>query len=187
MDIPERPLVFGKFSSCISGPTDDVVLACDSADWEVELVVVIGATAHKISRDQVWSHVLGLTVGQDVSDRKLQFAAKPPHFDLGKSRDTYGPLGPILVSPDRFDDPDDIRLTCSVNGEMKQDGRTSDLIFDVADLVVYLADIMTLRAGDVIFTGTPAGVGVASGTYLQPGDVIVSEIDGIGQLRNVCR
>ena len=112
-------------------------------------------------------------VGQDISDRALQFAAKPPHFDLGKSRDTYGPTGPVLVSTDSFANPDDLALTCHVNGEQRQGDRTSNLIFGVPALIAYLSSILTLEPGDLIFTGTPDGVGAASRNFLKPGDVIV--------------
>lgn len=184
---PEYPLVFTKFPSCIGGPDDDVVLACDTADWEVELVVAIGPGGRDIEPQEVWSHVAGLTVGQDISDRVLQYSSAPPHFDLGKSRDTYGPLGPVLVSPDSFSSPGDLAIRCEVNGEERQSDRTSSMIFDVPFLVAYLSRILTLAPGDLIFCGTPDGVGVASGTFLAPGDVIASSIEGIGTLRNRCR
>jgi 2,4-didehydro-3-deoxy-L-rhamnonate hydrolase len=128
-----------------------------------------------------------VTIGQDVSDRALQFAASPPHFDLGKSRDTYGPLGPVVVSTDTFADHDDIGLWCDINGVRRQDSRTSQLIFDVSYLVSYLSGILTLQPGDLIFTGTPDGVGMATGTYLTAGDVVTSGIDGIGVMTNRCR
>lgn len=186
MDLPETPLVFTKFPSCIVGPVTDLELRSETADWEVELVVAIGRTARDVSADSAWDHVLGLTVGQDISDRRLQFAAKPPHFDLGKSRDGYGPTGPVLVSPDLVPDPSDLALSCAVNGVVKQDSRTSDLIFDVGELIAYLSAIMTLRAGDLIFTGTPSGVGSSTRTYLRPGDEVVSEIEGIGRIVQRC-
>jgi 2,4-diketo-3-deoxy-L-fuconate hydrolase len=186
MDLPETPLVFTKFPSCIVGPRSEVELRTETGDWEVELVVVIGEGGRDIPREEAWDHVLGLTVGQDISDRRLQFAAKPPHFDLGKSRDTYGPTGPVLVSRDSFADPTDLAISCSVNGEQKQGDRTSSLIFDVADLIAYISGVLTLGTGDMIFTGTPSGVGSASRTYLRPGDEIVSTIEGIGTMRNRC-
>jgi len=186
LELPETPLVFTKFPSCIVGPDDDVELRSEHADYEIELVVVIGTGGRDIAAADAWTHVLGLTAGQDISDRALQFAAKPPHFDLAKSRDTYGPLGPTLVSPDMFADPTDLVIKCSINGELRQDSRTSDLVFPIADLIAYLSSIMTLAPGDIIFTGTPAGVGGAKGLFLQPGDVITSEIEGIGSLTNHC-
>lgn len=187
MDLPEKPLVFTKFPSCLVGPTAEVELRSDGVDYEGELVVVIGPGGKDIAAEDAWSHVVGLTIGQDVSDRPVQFAAKPPHFDLGKSFDTFGPTGPVLVSIDEFDDPNDLHLTTSVNGEVRQDDRTSSLIFDVPTLINYLSRITTLVPGDVIFTGTPAGVGVAQGKMLADGDVIDTTIEGIGAMRNLCR
>ena len=186
MDLPTQPLVFTKFPSCIVGPDAVVELRSAAADWEVELVVVIGTGGRDIAAADAWSHVVGVTIGQDISDRALQFAAKPPHFDLGKSRDGYGPIGPVLVSVDSVTNPDDLALTCDVNGVRRQDDRTSNLIFTVPVLIEYLSGIMTLAPGDIIFTGTPAGVGVSTGTFLQPGDVIVSTIKGIGTLTTTC-
>lgn len=187
MDVPETPLVFAKFSSCIVGPTAEVELRSQTADYEAELVVVIGSGGRDIAPEDAWDHLAGVTVGQDISDRALQFAAKPPHFDLGKSRDTYGPIGPLLVSPDLLADRDDIAITCDVNGERRQDGTTADLIFDVPTLVAYVSTVVTLAPGDLIFTGTPAGVGAASGSFLAPGDVITTTIEGVGTLTNTCR
>lgn len=120
MELPEYPLTFTKFPSCIVGPNADIELRSEHGDYEVELVVVIGRKARDVPTESAWDYVLGLTVGQDISDRKLQFAAKPPHFDLGKSRDTYGPMGPVLVSTDSFPDPDNVTLTCTVNGEQRR-------------------------------------------------------------------
>ena len=186
VELPKSPLVFTKFPSCIVGPNSDVELRSEFGDYEVELVVVIGTGGRDIAEENAWDHVLGLTGGQDISDRALQFAAKPPHFDLGKSRDTYGPLGPTLVSLDMFDDPKDLAITCAVNGEPRQNSRTSNLIFSVAELIAYLSSICTLAPGDIIFTGTPDGVGVAQRIFLRPGDVITSEVEGIGTLTNRC-
>ncbi len=186
MDLPENPLVFTKFPSCIVAPTADVELRSSTADWEAELVVVIGKPGRDIAAADAWDHVLGLTAGQDVSDRKLQFAAKPPHFDLGKSRDTYGPIGPVLVSVDSFADPADLAISCEINGEPKQADRTSNLIFSIPELIAYVSSVLTLGVGDLIFTGTPSGVGAATRTFLQPGDVITTTIEGIGTMTNPC-
>ena len=187
MDLPTVPVVFTKYPSCITGPFDAVQLRGDSNDYEAELVVVIGRTTRDVPSNQAWSHIAGLTIGQDISDRDLQLAARPAHFGLGKSRDTYGPTGPLLVSPDSFTDPNDLSITCDVNGDRRQDARTSSLIFDVPFLVSYLSEIMTLEAGDLIFTGTPAGVGMPDRRFLNRGDVIKTEIEGIGVMENICR
>ncbi len=186
MELPAAPLTFTKFPSCLVGPNDDVVLNSAFGDYEVELVVVIGRTCRNVAEADAWSYVAGLTGGQDISDRALQFAAKPPHFDLGKSRDTYGPIGPVIVSTDSFADPDNIAMTCSINGEQRQNDSTANLIFSVPKLIAYLSAILTLHPGDVIFTGTPDGVGAAKRLFLQSGDVIDSALEGIGSLRNVC-
>ena len=186
MTIPDVPLTFAKFGSCICGPNDDVVLRSDYVDYEGELVVVIGKPARNVSAEYAWEHVAGLCVGQDISDRPVQFASSPPQFNLGKSFDTYGPMGPVLVSPDELDDPNDLELICEVNGEVRQKDVTSDLIFDVPTLVAYLSNILTLQSGDVIFTGTPGGVGVFQKKLLKDGDVIRTSISGLGSIENRC-
>ncbi|MCP4436775.1 MAG: fumarylacetoacetate hydrolase family protein [Actinomycetia bacterium] len=180
------PVVFTKFPSCISPPHAEVQLVGDSVDYEAELVVVIGKGGRDLPAEAAWDCVAGLTAGQDISDRALQFAANPPHFDLGKSRDGYGPIGPVLVSPDSFADYDDIALECRVNGEVRQSATTAQLIHDVPALIAYISAILTLSPGDLIFTGTPEGVGVASGNLLRPGDVIETTLAGIGTMTNRC-
>lgn len=186
MQLPPAPLTFTKFPNCLAGPTADVVLSGPAVDWEVEIVAVIGTGGRHISKADAWSHVAGLTLGQDISDRQVQLTGTPPQFSLGKSFDTFGPIGPAVVSIDAFDDPDDIALWCDVAGERKQSARTTDLIFDIPTLVEYLSSICTLEPGDLIFTGTPDGVGGATGRFLQPGEVIDSGADVIGTLRNTC-
>ena len=186
MEIPDVPLVFTKFPSCITGPFDEVRLRSDRCDYEGELVVVVGPGGADIDPADAWDHVVGLTVGQDVSDRHAQFMTQPPQFNLGKSFDTFGPIGPVVASPDCFDDPDDLTLTTHVNGEVRQDDRTSNMVFPVADLVAFLSRITTLATGDIIFTGTPDGIGAAQGLFLAEGDVITTTIDGIGTMANAC-
>ena len=183
--LPEVPAVFTKFPACLAGPFDDVAIVGASVDWEVELVVVIGRAADRVGPADAWSHVAGLTVGQDISDRHLQFAAGA-QFSLGKSRRGFGPIGPWIVTPDELDNPDDLALGCSVNGEKMQDARTSDLVFGVPDLIVELSAVLPLLPGDVIFTGTPAGVGIVRQPprFLQPGDTLETWIEGIGIIRN---
>lgn len=186
MELPPAPLTFTKFPSCLVGPTDDIRLSGASVDWEVEIVVVIGTGGRNIAAADAWSHVAGLTLGQDVSDRQVQLTGKPPQFSLGKSFDTYGPIGPAVVSVDAFPNPDDIALWCDVAGERMQESRTSNLIFSVPVLVEYLSSICTLASGDLIFTGTPDGVGMARGRFLQAGEVVDSGADVIGTMRNLC-
>jgi 2-keto-4-pentenoate hydratase/2-oxohepta-3-ene-1,7-dioic acid hydratase in catechol pathway len=185
MSVPDDPLVFAKFTSSIAGQQDPLRVTVPTMDWEVELVVVMGAQASNISRQEAWSFVAGLTIGQDISDRRLQMAGATPQFSLGKSRPGYGPIGPWLVTPDALDDPDDLAISCTVNGEKVQDSRTSNLIHDVASIVAYLSSVVTLSPGDVIFTGTPSGVGFTRSPprYLTEGDILVSAIGGIGELR----
>ncbi len=186
MAIPEVPLVFTKFASAIAGPFADVELRSDVCDYEGELVVVIGAGGRDIPPGEAWNRVAGLCVGQDISDRAVQMAASPPQFSLGKSFDTFGPIGPLIVSPDSFDDPCALRITTDINGDVRQDDTTADLIFDIPTLVSYLSHIATLRPGDLIFTGTPGGVGAPTGAFLRDGDVITTTIEGIGTMSNRC-
>jgi 2,4-diketo-3-deoxy-L-fuconate hydrolase len=188
MEVPASPVVFTKFPSCIVAPRADVVLSSPFVDWEVELVAVIGRGGRRIPESTALDHVAGYCVGQDISDRKLQFADRPPQFSMGKSFDTYGPIGPAVVSLDALANPDDLAITCDVAGERMQDARTSDLIFSVAELIAFLSSVCTLEPGDLIFTGTPSGVGSTRDPrrYLQAGEEITSEIEGIGKLVNRC-
>lgn len=183
---PDSPAVFTKFVSSFTGPVGDVVLPGPTVDWEVELVAVIGAEARDVAAADGWAHVAGLTVGQDLSERTVQLAGPAPQFSLGKSFPGFSPTGPWLVTPDELTDPDDLALGCSVNGESVQKGRTSDLVFSVPELIARLSAVLTLHPGDVIFTGTPAGVGHARTPqrFLTAGDELVSTIDGIGELRH---
>lgn len=184
--LPPAPLTFTKFPSCISAPEGELPLSGEMVDWEVEIVVVIGAPARHVPVEAAWEVVAGLTLGQDVSDRAVQMSGAPPQFSLGKSFAGFGPIGPALVSTDAFPDPDDIGLWCEVSGERMQDARTSQLIFPIPVLVAYLSSICTLHPGDVVFTGTPAGVGMARNRFLRPGDVVVSGAEVIGGLRQTC-
>ncbi|HEX4218838.1 MAG TPA: fumarylacetoacetate hydrolase family protein [Acidimicrobiales bacterium] len=185
---PEEPSAFTKFPSCIAGPGADIPIVSGTVDWEVELVAVMGRRAHHVPAGQGWGYVAGLTVGQDISDRTVQLRPPVPQFSLGKSFPAFGPIGPELVTVDEFDDPDDLRIECTVNGRQVQLARTSELIFSVPELVGRLSAIITLFPGDVIFTGTPAGVGHARTPpeYLRPGDRLDSTIEGIGTLHNNC-
>jgi len=187
MAVPAVPATFTKFPASLSGPFDDVELAGDTVDWEVELVAVIGTRADRVAEADAWSHIAGLAVGQDISDRTLQFAAGS-QFSLGKSRRGYGPIGPWVVTIDEIPNPDDLALGCSVDGETVQDARTSDLIFSVPQLIAELSAVLSLLPGDVIFTGTPAGVGVTRtpARFLAPGQTLESWIECVGTIRNRC-
>ena len=186
MTIPEVPMVFTKHTSCLVGATADVEMRSNYVDYEAELVVVIGLSGKDISKDQAWNHVAGLCVGQDISDRPAQFASTPPMFNLGKSFDTFGPMGPALVSPDSLLNKESLVIECKVNDEIRQIDNTDDLIFDVPTIISYLSEIVTLNTGDVIFTGTPGGVGVSQGKFLNDGDIITTSIKGLGTLTNKC-
>ncbi|GCD95851.1 fumarylacetoacetate hydrolase family protein [Embleya hyalina] len=188
--IPEHPFVFAKFVSALAGPFGPVTIVDDTADWEAEVVVVIGRTAHRVPESEAWGHVAGITAGQDISDRAVQnrlgVNSRPT---LGKSRPGYGPVGPLIATPDEFDDRDDIGITCTVNGEIVQSGSTGDLIFDIPKVVAYLSDIVVLRPGDLIFTGTPSGVGIGRTPprFLTDGDVLETTVEGVGTMRHeVC-
>jgi 2-keto-4-pentenoate hydratase/2-oxohepta-3-ene-1,7-dioic acid hydratase in catechol pathway len=184
--VPEQPSIFTKFPSCITGPCTEVVLPPGGhTDWEVELVAVVGAAARNVAAADAWGHVAGLTVGQDLSERIIQLSGPAPQFSLGKSFPGFAPTGPWLVTADEFADPDDIELGCSLNGEKVQQSRTSYLIISVPQLIARLSAVLTLLPGDIIFTGTPAGVGMGRDPqrWLAPGDELVSYVEGIGELR----
>jgi 2-keto-4-pentenoate hydratase/2-oxohepta-3-ene-1,7-dioic acid hydratase in catechol pathway len=182
--IPEAPSVFTKFPTSVGGPAQDVVLPTENVDWEVELVVAIGREARRVSAEEAWAHVAGVTVGQDLSERKIQNRPPAPQFSLGKSFPGFAPIGPFLVTPDELDEPDDLEISCALNGENVQRGRTADLVFSVPELISRLSAVLPLLPGDLIFTGTPAGVGLLREPprFLRPGDELVSEIGGVGSL-----
>ncbi len=182
--LPAKPATFTKFPTSLTGPFATVVLPEGTVDWEIELVFVIGARAERVAAADAWDHIAGVTIGQDLSERGLQFAAGA-QFSLGKSYPGFAPTGPWLVTPDELPDPDDLGLGCSVDGETVQDARTSDLIYDVPHLVEELSLVLPLLPGDVCFTGTPSGVGVSRQPprFLQPGQVLESWIEGIGTMR----
>ena len=186
LEIPPFPMIFTKHSTCISGPKSDICMKSDMVDYEAELVFVIGKGGKDISKEDAWQHVAGLCVGQDISDRPVQFHATPPQFNLGKSFDTFGPIGPYLVSTDLFDNKESLKLQCWVNDELRQETLTNDLIFDIPYLISYISEFITLNTGDVIFTGTPEGVGATQGKFLKDGDILKTSIEGIGTLENKC-
>ncbi|WP_028933738.1 fumarylacetoacetate hydrolase family protein [Pseudonocardia spinosispora] len=181
----QLPPVFTKYVSSFAGPDSEVVIPeGTTVDWEVELVAVIGRTARRVTAHDAWSHVAGLTVGQDISERTAQLRGPAPQFGLAKSLPGFSPQGPWLVTPDELDNPDDLELGCSIDGEQVQKSRTSDLIFSVPRIVAALSETVTLYPGDVIFTGTPAGVGMGRTPqrFLRPGEKLDSWISGIGEL-----
>ncbi|PKH38979.1 2-keto-4-pentenoate hydratase/2-oxohepta-3-ene-1,7-dioic acid hydratase (catechol pathway) [Nocardioides alpinus] len=180
------PPTFTKFVTSLTGPDTEIVLPPGGkTDWEVELVVVIGRSASGVDEADAWGHVAGLTIGQDISERVTQLAGPAPQFSIGKSFPGFAPVGPWLVTVDAVPDRDDLALGCAVNGETVQDGRTSDLIQSVPALIASLSTTITLLPGDLIFTGTPAGVGAGRTPprFLQDGDQLHSWIEGLGEQR----
>jgi 2-keto-4-pentenoate hydratase/2-oxohepta-3-ene-1,7-dioic acid hydratase in catechol pathway len=184
LPVPKEPTLFLKPTSALCGPTDDLVIPRDgkSVDWEVELGVVIGKPGVYIAERDALDHVLGYCVGIDFSERDFQFNRGGQGFK-GKSPDTFGPLGPLLVTRDEIADPQNLTMRLSVNGQLKQNGSTHEMIFSVAELVSYISRFMSLQPGDVILTGTPAGVGRGHKppVYLQAGDVVTASIEGLGE------
>lgn len=181
---PPAPLVFTKYQSSITGPVTTVDLPTDTVDWEAELVVVIGRECRLVSTDNAWAHVAGVTVGQDISERTSQHAGPAPQFGLAKSFPGFSPIGPFLVTPEEFDEIDNLAIDCLIDGRTVQQGRTASMIFPVPELVAHLSSIVTLYPGDLIFTGTPSGVGAGQKppVFLRAGQVLTSRIEGIGAL-----
>lgn len=179
---PQAPLVFTKFPSCITGPQSTVRLPEGKVDWEVEVVAVIGRGGHRIPRSRAWDAVAGLTCGQDLSERVMQMRGTPPQFSLAKSHPGFGPTGPVVATLDEFTAPSAVTFEAMLTGadgvsEVVQRGTTADLIFPIDDLVARLSEVCTLLPGDLVFTGTPAGVG-----RLAPGDRVRGGVDGVGVL-----
>ena len=183
-DLPTEPLVFNKATSCIAGPFDAVPLpkGSDRIDWEIELGVVIGAPTFNVSRREALSHVAGYCIVNDVSARDWQ-KDRGGQWVKGKSAPGFGPIGPWLVTADEVPDPQALALNLSLNGEMRQAARTSDMVFDVAHLISYMSGFLTLRPGDIIATGTPEGVGLGAKPprFLAKGDILRLEISGLGR------
>lgn len=179
------PPVFTKFRSALSGPVTTVELpAGGTVDWEVELVVVIGRAARNVDVADAWDHVAGLTVGNDFSERTSQLRPPAPQFSLGKSFPGFAPTGPWLVTPDELPDRDDLALGCEIDGEEVQRGRTSDLLVPIPRLISELSTTLALQPGDLLFTGTPEGVGIGREPrrFLQPGERVRTWVEGIGEL-----
>ncbi|MFN3651192.1 MAG: fumarylacetoacetate hydrolase family protein [Armatimonadota bacterium] len=188
MEVPTEPVLFCKYATTIIGPGDTIELPHDSeeVDYEAELVFVIGKRGRHIPQDQALGYVAGYTCGHDVSARDYQLKRGGNQWMVGKTWDTFAPLGPVLVTPDEGIDPESLPIRCVLNGETMQDSNTNQFVFGIAETVAYLSRIMTLEPGDVIFTGTPPGVGFARKppVFLKDGDVAEIQIDGIGNLRN---
>lgn len=180
------PLAFTKFPASITGPTGDVLLHSEYVDWEVELVAVIGETADRVRVQDAAAHVAGYLVGQDLSDRAVQRAGQ---LSLGKSFRTYAPLGPFFLTADEVADPHDLMMRCWIDDDLVQEASTADMLYTVPELIALISAMFPLRPGDLLFTGTAAGVGVfrQPKRFLQPGEVLRSEIETLGEMRNICR
>lgn len=188
VDVPELPLIFNKATTTVNAPDGDIPYfshVSTDIDWEAELVIIIGKQGRGIAKNDARGHVFGYTVLNDVTARDVQ--RKHKQFFVGKSFDGSAPLGPWIVTADEVADPQNLRVTCHVNGVLKQDGNTQKMIFGVDEVIHQLSKAMTLLPGDIIATGTPDGVGVARTPpeFLKPGDVVETEVEGIGKLRNV--
>lgn len=186
-EVPSQPVIFAKAGSCLVGQGAEVKASLDptaTVDYEGELAVVIGKTAHRVSREDAHDYIYGYTICNDVTSRELQ--KRHNQWLIGKSLDTFGPLGPWIVTADELGDVRELELTTTINGEVRQKAKVSDLIFDIPTLIETLTATMTLRPGDIIATGTPAGVGIGfqPPRYLQPGDLMEVSISGIGTLTN---
>ena len=192
LDHPENIVVFTKFASSLAGPVSTAAVSSDAVDYEAELVVVVGREAHRVDVDEAGDVIAGYSVGQDISDRGVQMRPPAPQFSLGKSFPGYGPVGPAVVTRDELADPSALRIACSFTGPtaqaqgvdewIAQDGSTGDMIFSPERIISDLSQVVTLYPGDLIFTGTPAGVGMARGVSVQPGDAVTTTIEGIGSI-----
>ncbi len=186
--IPSQPLVFAKFQSSLNSPTGEIRIASDTVDYESEVIIVIGRGGRNIDRSAAWDHIAGLCVGQDVSDRGLQYAGNPPQFSMGKSREGFSPIGPWVTDMADNTRRDTLRVQCSINGELRQNTEITDMIFPIDQIVAHLSSICALYPGDVVYTGSPFGVGhgMKPPKYLKPGDVIETTLEGVGTMINRC-
>jgi 2-keto-4-pentenoate hydratase/2-oxohepta-3-ene-1,7-dioic acid hydratase in catechol pathway len=181
---PEVPLIFTKFPTCLTGARASVALATEFVDWEVELVAVVASHTSGVSEAEAWGHVAGVTVGQDLSARDVQRKGPAPQFSLGKSFPGFGPIGPWVVTTDEPGITGELELECLLDGEHVQRESTSAMIFSLPELIAYISAICPLLPGDLLFTGTPSGVGSRRDppVYLRAGNVLVSRIAGVGEL-----
>jgi len=180
------PPTFTKFRTSLAGPVTTVTIPPGgNVDWEVELVAVIGRRAERVAAADAWSYIAGLSAGQDISERITQLSGPAPQFSLGKSFPGFAPVGPWVVTVDEFADPDDLELQCAIDGETVQHGRTRDFVFNVPALIEGLSRVTPLLPGDIIFCGTPSGVGQGRTPkrFLKAGEVLVSQVEGVGELR----
>lgn len=188
LNIPESPILFSKFNNALAAHHETVSIPeeAEQMDYEAELVVVIGKTAKNVSKEEALSHVFGYAVGNDLSARDLQF--KSGQWLLGKSPDGFAPIGPYITTSDDIPNPQNLNVQCRINGETRQNGNTKDMIFDCATIISYISQTMTLKPGDVIYTGTPDGVVMGypddQKNWLKSGDEMIVSIEGLGELKN---
>lgn len=190
--VPEEPVIFNKFPSCVASPGDDILLysgQTNELDFEVEMVIVIGKTCHQVAAKDAMQYVAGYTVAHDVSARDWQLKRNGGQWFMGKTFDTYAPIGPAIVTPDELGDAHKLGIRCILNGKTVQDSNTNQLVFKTEAVVEWLAKYVTLKPGDLILTGTPPGVGCfrKPQLWLKDGDVVTCEIDGIGAITNKVR
>jgi len=184
--LPTQPLVFTKFASSLCGPNADVPIPSDTTDFEAELVAVVGKRARYVDVENALDVVAGYCVGQDYSERVVQMMGSPAQFSMGKSYRNFTPTGPWLTTSDEIASPNELAITCHINGEEFQNSTTADMVFSVAEIVSHLSQIVELRVGDIIFTGSPDGVGQGRTppVFLQKGDVVVTSIERLGTITN---
>jgi 2-keto-4-pentenoate hydratase/2-oxohepta-3-ene-1,7-dioic acid hydratase in catechol pathway len=186
--VPAEPVMFSKFTTALIGHEDRIALppVSKKVDYEAELVIVVGKRGKNLKPEQASDYVAGYTIGHDVSARDWQLEKEGKQWTIGKTFDTFAPVGPVLVSPDEIPDPHNLPIRLRLNGKTMQDSNTKQMVFDAAALLAYLSQVFTLEPGDLIFTGTPPGVGVARKppVFLQSGDVVEVEIEGLGLLKN---
>lgn len=186
LPIPIRPMVFTKFPSCVGDPNTDVNIPGETTDWEAELVIVVGKRGRNVSATDAFSYIAGYMVGQDISERTVQMASAPAQFSMGKSFENFAPMGPWFTSADEISDPNKLQITCRLNGEVMQDESTEDMAFYVPEIIEFITSICEVRPGDLIFTGSPAGVGQGQDPkrFLVHGDVLSTSISGLGEIEN---
>ena len=186
MRAPNEPIIFIKANSCISGPNDNILIPKKSkkTDWEIELGIIIGKKTQYITEDKAFDHIFGYCIVNDISEREFQIE-RSGQWDKGKGCDTFGPIGPYLITKDEIENVQNLNLELKLNGKIMQEGNTNKMIFGVAYIVAYLSNFMTLYPGDIIATGTPSGVGMARTpqVFLKSGDEMILKIDGLGSQR----
>ncbi len=186
--VPTSPMVFAKFKSSLAGPNSPIPIPSQTTDFEAELVVVIGRGGRMIPSEFALDYVAGYCVGQDVSERTMQMAGKTPQFSMGKSFRNFAPVGPWLTTASSVADPNNLPIRCNLNGATMQDSSTGEMVFNVSQIVSFLSSVVELQPGDLIFTGSPSGVGQGRTppVFLQPGDVLETSIGVLGTIRNEC-